>query len=164
MIKDLIVFPDSRLRMVSTYVEVFDNEFKQVCTDLKDSLKYYSGVGLSAIQLGIPKRVFVMWVNESILTLVNPTWVPTNPAKVLLDEGCLSIPGYHVSVDRYHEITVRFKDENGNDFVETFQALQAQCVQHEAGHLDGMLSVDHVSRLKREMIRKKLLKLKNRAG
>jgi peptide deformylase len=156
----LIIWPDSRLRIPSQKVTDFNDEFKQLCIDLADSLKYYSGQGLSAIQLGFPKRVFVMWVNEGVLTLVNPEWTPTSNVKTLVPEGCLSIPGYTAPMDRYREVSVKFQDENGKEFIDTFQDINAQTIQHESMHLEGKLFIDILSRMRREMLRKKLIKMK----
>ena len=124
-----------------------------------DVMEHLNGIGLSAIQLGLPVRIFVMKVNNE-KTCINPTWQPLSRKMVSLNEGCLSFPNEHCVISRPDMIDVEYYDKIGNKVKETLSGLEARCFMHECDHLDGIIMHMKQSRLKRDIYLRKLAKKK----
>jgi len=163
--------PDPLLKTISTPVEEVTEETRKLVADMFDTMYEAPGIGLAAIQVGMPKRLLVLDVvgkgRDELpepMTLINPeiTWVSDHDATY--EEGCLSLPEHYADVVRPAEIDVSFLDIDGNKQQLRADGLLATCIQHEIDHLDGILFVDHISALKRNMILRKLLKLKKLAS
>ena len=162
-IRPILTAPDPRLREVSKPVEGVDDDLRALMDDMLETMYDAPGIGLAAIQVGVPKRVIVMdlagegeepepryFVNPEIL---NPS-EDTKP----YEEGCLSVPDYYDEVERPAQCTVKYLDYDGKEQILEAEGLLAVCIQHEMDHLEGVLFIDHLSRLKRERILKKLKK------
>ncbi|GGD17163.1 peptide deformylase [Aquisalinus flavus] len=162
-VRPILTAPDPRLREVSKPVERVDDALRALMDDMLETMYDAPGIGLAAIQVGVPKRVIVMdlagedeapqpryFVNPEIL---NPS-EDTKP----YEEGCLSVPDYYDEVERPAQCTVKYLDYDGNEQILEAEGLLAVCIQHEMDHLEGVLFIDHLSRLKRERILKKLRK------
>jgi peptide deformylase len=156
----ILEYPDPRLRRVAEPVQVFDDALRQFVADLLETMYAARGVGLAASQVDVHRRVLVVDVSEERnrpLTLVNPEIVAAEglgPA----EEGCLSLPGIFDKVKRPTQVRVRAHDADGKIFELEAAGLLAVCIQHEMDHLEGKLFVDHLSELKRQLIRKRLQK------
>jgi len=187
-IREILEVPDPRLKTVSVPVETFDEALKALVADMFETMYAAHGIGLAAIQVGVPLRVLVMDLqpededaepeectehgghshthrptkNEPRV-FVNPEIL--DPAEELntYQEGCLSVPDIYADVDRPKACRVRWHDLDGNVHEEGMEGLLATCIQHEMDHLDGVLFIDHLSRLKRAMALKKLEKLRKAA-
>jgi peptide deformylase len=164
----IITAPDPRLEAVSTPVEAVTDAVRQQLDDMLETMYAAPGIGLAAIQVGIPKRMLVIDVardgeDRQPLFIVNPeiTWVSDDDQ--LYEEGCLSLPEQYAEVERPAEVKVRYLDRDGNPQELHANGLLAVCLQHEMDHLDGILFVDHISALKRNIILRKLLKQKRLA-
>ncbi|WP_341912892.1 peptide deformylase [Ferrovibrio terrae] len=164
----IIVAPDPRLEAVSTPVEAVTDAVRQQLDDMLETMYAAPGIGLAAIQVGIPKRMLVIDVSrdgdaKQPLYIINPeiTWVSDDDQ--LYEEGCLSLPEQYAEVERPAEVKVSYLDRDGNSQELHAEGLLAVCLQHEMDHLDGVLFVDHLSALKRNMILRKLLKQKRLA-
>ena len=182
-IREIIEVPDPRLKVVSTPVEAdeFNDELKTLVDDMFETMYEAPGIGLAAIQVGVPKRVLVIDLQErdeaadpvededgnESQPVINDPRVFINP--VILDpadelhtynEGCLSVPEIFADVDRPKTCTVKYQDLDGKEHTEALDGLLATCIQHEMDHLEGILFIDHLSRLKRGMALKKLKKLR----
>ncbi len=160
-IREIITAPDERLRMISDPVSEVDDELRQLMDDMLETMYAAPGIGLAAIQIGVPKRVIVMDLagaeeEPEPHYFVNP--VIRNPAEETkpYEEGCLSVPEFYEEVERPAACTVEYLDYHGESRVLEAEGLLAVCIQHEMDHLNGVLFVDHLSRLKRERILKKL--------
>ncbi len=159
---EIRTYPDPILKSICEYVTEFSEEIKTLVQNMFVTMYAKNGVGLSAIQVGIPKRIFVMdssnsgarrrvFINPRILEMSEPTrW----------KEGCLSFPDVFAFVKRSGKIRVRAEDETGNTFELDLEGLEAVCFQHELDHLDGITFYDHLSPLQKNMIRKKMSNLK----
>lgn len=158
----ILQHPDPRLREKAQPVTVFDADLQRLIEDMFETMYDAPGVGLAATQVGVPLRLAVMDCSEARnerRVLINPRM--TNPRDLTeMEEGCLSVPDYHETIERYGRVHLEAQGIDGKPFEMEAEGLLAQCVQHEIDHLDGKLFVDYLSRLKRERIRKKLLKLK----
>ena len=157
---NILHFPDPRLRTVAKAVEKFDDNLRQLVSDMFETMYEAPGIGLAATQVNQHIRLLVMDVSEARnqpRCLINPQMLSADGDEET-DEGCLSVPGYYEKVRRAEHIRVRTHDENGE--VSEFEAhgLEAVCIQHEMDHLEGKLFVDYLSALKRNRIRSKLLK------
>jgi len=167
-IRPIIEVPDPLLRQKSTTVERVDDEVRTLIADMFETMYAAPGIGLAAIQVGVPKRILVIDLQEPAeeggepvrdpRVFVNPEIVETSDQEVPYTEGCLSVPDQFADVDRPDRIRARWLDENGTEHDEEITGLLATCLQHEMDHLEGILFIDHLSRLKREMILKKLAK------
>lgn len=161
----LVIAPDERLNQPSTPVEKVDDEIRRMLDDMLATMYANDGIGLAAIQVGIPKRMIVIDVarregrNEPI-KLVNPQIVQSSDDLSVFNEGCLSFPDQFSEVERPEEVTVRYFNEYGDTKELKATGLLAVCLQHEIDHTNGVVFVDHISRLKREMILKRLKKAK----
>ena len=156
----ILEFPDPRLRTKATAVEAVDDEIRTLIDDLLETMYAAPGIGLAATQVNVHKRVLVTDVSEDKsqpLALVNPEIVSKDGVEVM-EEGCLSVPGFFEEVERAESIVVRFLDRDGKQQELEVDGLLAVCIQHEIDHLDGKLFVDYLSQLKRQRIRKKLVK------
>ena len=159
---NILHFPDPKLRTVAKPVVEFDENLKQLVSDMFETMYEAPGIGLAATQVDRHIRLLVMDVSDgrnNPQCLINPEIIKSDGEEEM-DEGCLSVPGFYETVRRAEYIKVRAQDENG-DFRE-FEAngIEAVCIQHEMDHLEGKLFVDYVSSLKRNRIRTKLLKQK----
>ncbi len=165
----ILTAPDPILETVSTPVDTVTDEVRQQLDDMLETMYAAPGIGLAAIQVGIPKRMLVIDVSregeeKQPLFIVNPeiTWVSDDDR--LYEEGCLSLPEQYAEVERPAEVKVSYLDRNGEKQELHADGLLAVCLQHEMDHLDGILFVDHLSALKRNMILRKLLKQKRLAA
>ena len=160
----ILVFPDPRLRTLAEPVMDFDESLKKLSEDMLETMYEGSGIGLAATQVNIHKRIIVVDVSEeknSPLILVNPTLKKIiNPEKKSYSEGCLSVPGFYEELLRPSSVEINAYDVNGNEVNIVTEGLLSVVIQHEMDHLDGKMMVDFISNIKREMIRKKLLKSK----
>ena len=156
----ILEFPDPRLRTKATPVAEVNDEIRTLIDNLLETMYAAPGIGLAATQVDVHQRVLVTDVSEDKsqpLALVNPEILSKDGVEVM-EEGCLSVPGYYEKVERADSIVVRFLDRDGNEQTLETDGLLAVCIQHEIDHLDGKLFVDYLSQLKRQRIRKRLLK------
>ncbi|MFW0776636.1 MAG: peptide deformylase [Rickettsiales bacterium] len=163
----LVIAPDERLNTKSSPVEKVDDEIKQLAADLFDTMYHEQGIGLAAVQVGVLKRVLVADVDwrqgegpGEQHVLINPEIMEGSEDERVYKEGCLSFPDQFAEVTRPDTVKVRYLDLDGNQQEREFDGLLGTCIQHEIDHLDGIVFVDHVSKLKRDMILRKLKKLK----
>tara|TARA_B100001173_G_scaffold36785_1_gene28574 strand:- start:472 stop:972 length:501 start_codon:yes stop_codon:yes gene_type:complete len=160
----ILLFPDPRLRTLAEPVMDFDNSLKKLSEDMIETMYEGSGIGLAATQVNVHKRIIVVDISEeknSPLILVNPTLKKIiNPEKKSYSEGCLSVPGFYEELLRPSSVEINAYDVNGNEVNIVTEGLLSVVIQHEMDHLDGKMMVDFISNIKREMIRKKLLKSK----
>ena len=161
----IITAPDPRLKVVCKPVEVVDDEVRKLMDDMLETMYAAPGIGLAAPQVGVHLRVIVVDVTRmdedpNPFRMVNPEVVWTSEEMVTYDEGCLSLPEHYSEVSRPVRARIRYIDmDNAAQEIEVEQ-MAATCLQHEIDHLDGTLFVDHISKLKRDMILKKLIKAK----
>ncbi len=151
------VFPDPVLRQPSEKVAVFDGELVYFVEKLFRAMREYDGVGLAAPQVGVSKRIAVIEYSGKLYTLINPRILESEGEQVG-EEGCLSFPGFYASVKRPAHVKLETQDVHGNVQVYSVSEFLARAFCHEMDHLDGKLFIDHLSPLKRGMIRKKMLK------
>ena len=163
--RKIIIEPDPILRKKSTTFEKVDNDLRKLMDDMLETMYAANGIGLAAIQIGIPKRIIVMDIskdgNKNPLFFVNPIIKNKDKEKTTYEEGCLSVPNYFAEVDRPKYCEVEYLDYNGEDKILKADGLLATCIQHEMDHLEGILFIDYLSKLKKTMIVKKLSKKKN---
>jgi len=162
-IKPLIILPDPILRQVSKPIETVDSEVKKLADDMLETMYDAPGIGLAAIQIGVPRRMLVLDVSKegdekAPLVFINPEIVTSSDDRSVYEEGCLSIPDYYAEVERPAAITVRHLDREGKEQLTKAEGLLATCLQHEIDHLNGVLFIDHISKLKREMVVRKFTK------
>lgn len=156
----ILLYPDTQLRTVATPVSDVDGRIDALVTAMLETMYAAPGIGLAATQVNVHERVVVMDVSDggdSPLVLINPELIEHH-GEAEAQEGCLSIPGIYENITRPAEVQVKALDRDGNPFVLTADGLLATCIQHEIDHLDGKLFVDYLSSLKRNRIRKKLIK------
>jgi peptide deformylase len=159
----IITLPDPLLRTVSAPVERVDDDLRTLMDDMLEAMYAAPGVGLAAIQVGVPRRLVVLDVAEdgedpAPLCLVNPEIVTLGPEMRLHEEGCLSIPDVRVEIERPSTLTVRYLDREGELRELAADGLLATAIQHEINHLDGKLIIDFLSSLKRDMVVRKFKK------
>lgn len=162
-IKPLIILPDPLLRQVSTPIERVDADLQKLADDMLETMYDAPGIGLAAIQVGIARRLLVIDLSKEgeekqPLVIINPEIIKSSDARSVYEEGCLSIPDYYAEVERPAQVTVKSIDRDGKEQVIEADGLLATCLQHEIDHLNGVLFIDHISRLKREMVIKKFTK------
>ena len=187
-IREILEVPDPRLKTVSAPVESFDDELKTLVADMFETMYAANGIGLAAIQVGVPRRVLVIDLQpedpdaepeectahgghshthqplkKEPRVFVNPEILDPADEFNTYQEGCLSVPEIYADVDRPKACRVRWQDLDGQIHEEEMEGLLATCVQHEMDHLEGILFIDHLSRLKRSMALKKLDKLRKAA-
>jgi len=158
----ILIFPDQRLRTIAKEILVIDDEIKALAGNLLETMYEGKGIGLSATQANIHKRILVVDVSEekdSPLILINPKIEVLNEEEEVSSEGCLSVPGFFEEVSRPSEINITALNLEGEKFTIVATNLLAVAVQHEMDHLDGKIFVDFLSNLKRQRIKKKLLKM-----
>lgn len=170
----ILEVPDPRLKLVSTPVDKVDDELRALIADMFETMYDAPGIGLAAIQVGVPKRIVVMDLQEEEdedgkpirepRVFVNPEILDPSDDQNTYNEGCLSVPDQFADVDRPATCRVKWLDEHGKAHDEVFTGLLATCIQHEMDHLEGIVFLDHLSRLKRQMIMKKLDKARKAAA
>ena len=168
-IKPLIILPDPILRQVSSPLEQVDDSVRALSQDMLETMYDAPGIGLSAIQVGIPKRMLVIDLSKedeekAPQVFINPEIVQSSDERSVYEEGCLSIPDYYAEVERPAAITVRHLDREGKEQLTEADGLLATCLQHEIDHLNGVLFIDHISKLKREMVIRKFTKAAKMRG
>ena len=164
-IKNIITEPNTILRQVSKPVSAVSDKERKLMDDMLETMYAANGIGLAAIQIGIPKRIIVMDISKdgkkNPMYFVNPRIKNKDKEKTTYEEGCLSVPDYFAEVDRPKYCEVEYLDYNGESKVLEADGLLATCIQHEMDHLEGILFIDYLSKLKKTMIVKKLSKRKN---
>ncbi len=168
-IRPILILPDPRLRLVSEPVKSIDGEVQKLVDDMFETMYDAPGVGLAAIQVGVPKRVVTADLAKkdeprSPQVFINPEVVSRSEELSTYEEGCLSIPEIHEDVERPAQVRVRYLDRDGKPHEVEAEGLLATCLQHEIDHLNGVLFIDHVSKLKRDRIVKKFTKAAKRAA
>ncbi len=177
----LVLAPDPLLKQISKPVEKVDDDLRQFMKDMVNTMYYQHGVGLAAVQVGRLDRVLVIDIDYEVEDhnhhdhhdcggihvratnpryFVNPEIIESSSKTSSYNEGCLSFPGARSEVKRPAEVTVKFLNYNGEEKIEKMDGLLATCIQHEIDHLNGITFVDHISKLKRDMIINKIKKLK----
>ncbi|MEP7129752.1 MAG: peptide deformylase [Sphingomicrobium sp.] len=166
----IVEVPDPRLRQISSPVDKVDDAVRALVKDMFETMYAAPGIGLAAIQVGVPKRILVIDLQEpeeedgepvrDPRVFINPEIVEHSDRDVPYTEGCLSVPDQYAEVDRPDRIRARWLDLDGKVREEEIEGLLATCLQHEMDHLNGVLFIDHLSRLKREIILKKIAKLR----
>ena len=164
--RKIVIEPDPILRKKSEMLETVDDELRALLDDMLETMYAANGIGLAAIQVGIPKRIIVMDIckeenKKEPRYFVNPIIKNKDPLKATYEEGCLSVPNQFADVDRPSKCEVEYLDYNGQKQLLRAEGLLATCIQHEMDHLEGILFIDYLSKLKRSMIIKKLSKLKS---
>ncbi|MBB4658308.1 peptide deformylase [Parvularcula dongshanensis] len=162
-VRTILTVPDPRLREVSKPVPEVNDETRALMDDMLETMYDAPGIGLAAIQIGVPQRVIVMDLAgegepPQPRYFVNPVISEPSDDAVPYEEGCLSIPGYYEEICRPSRCVVSYLDYDGNEVTEEATGLFAVCIQHEMDHLEGVLFLDHLSRLKRDRIMKKIKK------
>ena len=166
-IRPLVLLPDRRLRLVSEPVTSVTGEIRTLVRDMLDTMYDAPGVGLAAIQIGVQKRVITMDVSKDEkerrpLVLINPEILWVSEEKRAYEEGCLSIPEYYEEVERPDRVRFRYTNLDGESVEQDADGLMATCVQHEIDHLNGVLFIDHLSKLKRDRVMTKFKKAAKR--
>ena len=168
-IRPILTAPDPRLQAVSTDVEKVDAEIRKLVDDMADSMYAADGIGLAAVQIGVPKRVIVIDLDQkegkkNPRAFINPkiTWASDEMA--VFEEGCLSVPEIWDDVERPARIKAEYLDRDGKKQILEADGMLATCLQHEMDHLNGVLFIDHLSRLKRERVTKRFAKQAKRDG
>ncbi|WP_186387393.1 peptide deformylase [Stappia sp. TSB10P1A] len=161
--RDIIILPDLKLRLVSEPIASVDDAVRQLADDMLETMYDAPGIGLAAIQIGVPKRMLVLDVaregeTPAPLVVINPEIVWESEEHSVYQEGCLSIPEYYEDVERPQRIGLRFLDREGAAREIEADGLLATCLQHEIDHLNGVLFIDHISKLKRDRVVKKFQK------
>lgn len=167
----LVVAPDPRLKEVSKPVEKVDDELRGFMDNMLETMYAMNGIGLAAVQVGVHKRILVMDIEHGSsrypgteggegnpLFLINPEIVEKSEEQNTYEEGCLSFPGQYAEVTRPKKVKIKYLNYNGDEQIIDADELLATCVQHEIDHLNGIVFVDHISKMKRDMIIKKLVK------
>lgn len=166
-IRPIIQLPDKRLRLISEPVAKIDGEMKKLVADMFETMYEAPGVGLAAVQVGVPKRIVTIDATrgeeeKQPFVLINPEILWASDEKSVLEEGCLSIPDYIDEVERSAKAKVRFLDLEGRTIEVEAEGLFARVMQHEIDHINGILFIDHLSKLKRDRVEKKLAKFAKR--
>ena len=165
-IRPILIHPDPRLKTRAEPVAAITEDLRELAADMLETMYDAPGIGLAAPQLGVMKRMLVMdCVKEEgeeprPMVLINPEITWASEEQAVYEEGCLSIPDQYADVERPAEVEVRWTDLEGQERSERFGGLWATCVQHEIDHLDGKLFIDYLKPLKRQMITRKMVKLK----
>ena len=167
-VRHILILPDKRLREVSKPVGKIDSATRKLIDDMFDTMYAAPGIGLAAIQIGEPKRLVVMDLAKKDeprqpQVFINPEVVRSSEEKNVHEEGCLSIPEYYDEVERPARVTVRYTDLEGQRQEIEAAGLLATCLQHEIDHTNGVLFIDHLSKLKRDRVIKKFEKAAKRA-
>ena len=165
-IRTIITEPNKLLRQISKPVNSVGKEEQKLMDDMLETMYDANGIGLAAIQIGVPKRIIVMDISKDERKkepryFVNPVIKNKDPEKATYEEGCLSVPNQFAEIDRPSKCEVEYLDYDGEKKLLKADGLLATCIQHEMDHLEGILFIDYLSKLKRSMIIKKLSKLKS---
>src|SRR3954470_5119646 len=162
-LREILIVPDPRLKQVSKPVAVVDDDLRALMDDMLETMYAAPGIGLAAIQIGVAKRVIVMDLarpeeEKQPRYFVNPEILWASEETQPYEEGCLSVPEYYDEVERPARVKLRYLNYQGEVVEEDAEGMYAVCIQHEMDHLDGVLFIDHLSRLKREQAVKKVKK------
>ncbi len=162
-IRDIIILPDKQLRLISKPIESITADIRALADDMLETMYKAPGIGLAAIQVAQPVRLVTMDLSKkegetNPRIFVNPEVVSASEEMSVYEEGCLSIPEYYEEVERPAKVRVRFMDIHGKVHEEDAEGLYATCIQHEIDHLNGILFVDYLSKLKRDRVLKKFTK------
>jgi peptide deformylase len=170
----IIEAPDPRLKTVSTPVDTVNDALRALIDDMFETMYDAPGIGLAAIQVGVPSRVLVIDLQErdeetdaiirNPMVFINPEILETSAEMSVYNEGCLSVPEQYADVERPAVIRARWLDRDGKQHERQLDGLLATCLQHEMDHLDGILFIDHLSKLKRDMVIRKLQKARRLAA
>ena len=166
-VKTILVEPDIILRQKSQPVNTVGRDEQKLMNDMLDTMYAANGIGLAAIQIGVPQRIIVMDIsrdkeNKNPMYFVNPVIKNRDLEKSIYEEGCLSVPNQFAEIERSCKCEVDYLDYNGKKEILKAEGLLATCIQHEIDHLEGILFIDYLSKLKRSMVVKKLSKQKNK--
>ena len=167
VIKTILTEPNEILRQVSLPVDKVDKDEQTLMDDMLETMYGAKGIGLAAIQIGVPKRIIVLDISrndneKSPMYFVNPIIINKGTEQSTYEEGCLSVPNQFAEIDRPNKCEVEYLDYNGEKKLLKAEGLLATCIQHEIDHLEGILFIDYLSKLKKSMIIKKLSKQKNK--
>jgi peptide deformylase len=167
-LRDIIILPDKRLRLVSEPVGEITPEIRTLVEDMFETMYDAPGIGLAAIQVGVSKRIVTMDLSKKEgeaepRVFINPEIVWSSDEPSVYEEGCLSIPDIHEDVERPAKVRFKYLDLDGKPHETEAAGLFATCIQHEIDHLNGVLFIDHISKLKRDRIIKKFTKAAKRA-
>jgi peptide deformylase len=162
-VRDIIILPDKQLRLVSEPVKRIDADIRSLVADMFETMYAAPGIGLAAIQVGVAKRVITIDLSkkeedQAPQVFINPEITWSSEEKSTYEEGCLSIPEYYEEVERPSEVKVKYLDLDGNAHEIEATGLLATCLQHEIDHINGVLFIDHISKLKRDRVTKKFAK------
>ncbi len=162
-IRDIIIMPDKQLRLVSKPIEKITPDIRALADEMLETMYDAPGIGLAAIQVAQPLRLITMDLSKDEdkpepRVFINPEILSSSEELSVYEEGCLSIPEYYEEVERPARVRVRFMDIDGKIHEEDAEGLYATCIQHEIDHLNGVLFIDYLSKLKREMVVKKFKK------
>ncbi len=168
-LRPIITLPDAKLRMTSDKVVKVDASVLVLLDDMIETMYDAPGIGLAAVQVGVLSRALVLDTAgkeepPKPMFLVNPEIVSTSPERIVYEEGCLSIPDYYEDVERPEKIRVRFLDRDGAECELDAEGILAIAIQHEIDHLNGVLFIDHISRLKRDRVTRKFAKAARKAA
>ena len=170
-VREILILPDKRLRLVSDPVKTIDREIKTLVADMFETMYEAPGIGLAAIQVGVSRRVVTMDLakkedeeKKQPRVFINPEVLWKSEEKAIYEEGCLSIPEFYEEVERAAQVRVKYLDLEGREQEVEASGLLATCLQHEIDHLNGVLFIDYISRLKRERVVKKFAKAAKRAA
>lgn len=166
-LRPLVLLPDAKLRLVSASVGPITSDIRALAADMLDTMYDAPGIGLAAIQVGVPTRLVVVDLgrkeeDRDPLVLVDPEIVWSSDETRVHEEGCLSIPEYYEEVERPDRVRVRYRDLDGRTVETEADGMLSTCLQHEIDHLNGVLFIDHLSRLKRSRVIKKFEKAAKR--
>ncbi|MFI3241113.1 MAG: peptide deformylase [Alphaproteobacteria bacterium] len=172
MILKILEHPNPILKQISQKVEIVDSEIKKFLDDMLETMYAKKGIGLAAPQVGVLKKIVVVDLSlrkedeegkkypRDPMFLINPEIIEKSADKQIAEEGCLSVPNQCAEVERFYKIKVKFLDKDGTEQIKEFEEFDAVVIQHEMDHLDGKLYIDRISRLKRQMVLKKLDKFR----
>jgi len=164
-LRKILTEPNKILREKSLPVEIFDEDLQKLMNDMVETMYAAPGIGLAAIQVGIPKRVIVLDIEpkdgpRNPMFFINPEIIEKSKDNSTYEEGCLSVPGQFAEIDRPEKCHIKYLDYHGQLKEIKTEGMFATCIQHEIDHLEGILFIDHLSKLKKSMIVKKLSKQK----
>ncbi|MGH6769026.1 MAG: peptide deformylase [Xanthobacteraceae bacterium] len=168
-LREILVLPDKRLRLVSEPVKTIGAEIKTLVADMFETMYDAPGIGLAAVQVGVPKRVITVDLAKKDeakkpQVFINPELLWTSEETLKREEGCLSIPEIYEEVERPAQVRVKYRGLDGKEHELEASGILATCLQHEIDHINGVLFIDHISRLKRNLITKKFTKAAKRAA
>ena len=164
-LRQILIEPNEILREISLPVEKFDEDLQKIMDDMLETMYAAPGIGLAAIQIGVPKRIIVLDIDQkeghkNPMFFVNPEIINKSDNNSIYEEGCLSVPGQFAQISRPEKCHIKYLDYNGQKQEIKAEGMLATCIQHEMDHLEGILFIDYLSKLKKSMIIKKLSKQK----